>query len=329
MTDASFPTSRPRRLRATPGLRRLVAEKRLHPADLLQPLFVVEGLDEPRPLRLMPGVVQHCRQSLTEAVRSAHAAGVGGVMIFAVPSERDADGSAALDPEGILAQSVRWVTQAAPGLPVVADLCLDEFTNHGHCGVLDRSGRVDNDATLERYREMAVILAEAGATVLGASGMMDGQVGAARRALDASGHQDTLVLAYAAKYASAFYGPFREAVESALVGDRRTYQQDPANAREAVREVRLDLAEGADIVMVKPALGYLDIVAAVAAEATVPVAAYLVSGEFAMVEAAAAAGAIDRRAAVLEALTAVRRAGAGIVATYWATEAAGWLAEGA
>ena len=296
-----FPLERPRRLRSTPGLRRLVAETRLHPADLVQPLFVAEGLSEPRALTLMPGVVQHCEASLPDAVRAAAEAGVGAVMLFGIPARRDAEGGCATDPTGILARAVRSSVAAAPGLPVIADLCLDEFTDHGHCGVLDAAGRVDNDATLAVYQQMAVVLAEAGAGILGASGMMDGQVGAVRAALDAAGQLDTAVLAYAAKYASAFYGPFREAVGSALVGDRRTYQQDPANGREAV--------------------------AAAAARSEVPVAAYVVSGEYAMVEAAAAAGAVDRRAAVLEVLTSVRRAGADIVVTYWASEVAGWLKE--
>ena len=324
---AGFPVERPRRLRSTPGLRRLVAETRLHPADLVQPFFVADGLSEPRPLTLMPGVVQHSESSLPDAVRAAADAGVGAVMLFGIPARRDAQGGCATDPAGILARAVRASVAAAPGLPVIADLCLDEFTDHGHCGVLDAAGRVDNDATLAVYQQMAVVLAEAGAGILGASGMMDGQVGAVRAALDAAGQIDTAVLAYAAKYASAFYGPFREAVASALVGDRLTYQQDPANGREARRELRLDLAEGADLVMVKPALGYLDIVAAAAECSEVPVAAYVVSGEYAMVEAAAAAGAVDRRAAVLEVLTSVRRSGADIVVTYWASEVAGWLKE--
>ncbi len=323
----AFPTVRPRRLRVTPAVRRLVAETRLHPANLVQPLFVAEGLTQPRALTLMPGVVQHTRESLQAAVAEAAELGVGAVMLFAVPEERDAVGSGAVDPDGILSQAVRWAVEAGDGLPVIADLCLDEFTDHGHCGVLDERGQVDNDATLQVYGEMARVLADAGAHILGASGMMDGQIGAARRALDAAGHTDTLLLAYAAKYASAFFGPFREAVESALVGDRRTYQQDPANGREALREVRLDLAEGADLVMVKPALTYLDVVASVAAIADVPTAAYVVSGEFAMLEAAAAAGAIDRRAGVIEALTSVRRAGASVIATYWAVEVARWLRE--
>lgn len=318
----SFPVARPRRLRTTPGIRRLVAETRLHAADLVQPLFVAEGLTRPRALTLMPGVVQHTRDSLQAAVAEAAELGVGGVMLFAVPEERDAVGSGAVDPDGILAQAIRWAVEAGDGLPVIADLCLDEFTSHGHCGVLDAHGRVDNDATLAVYERMAGVLAAAGADVLGLSGMMDGQVGAVRAALDADGHHDVALLAYAAKYASAFYGPFRDAVESQLDGDRRSYQQDPANGREALREVRLDVAEGADIVMVKPALAYLDVIADVRAAVDVPVAAYVVSGEFAMLEAAAAAGMIDRERAIHEVLTSVTRAGAGIIATYWATEVA-------
>ena len=327
LASATSPVQRPRRLRATPGIRRLVAENRLSPADLVLPLFVAEGLREPRPIGTMPGVVQHTRASLTRACQEAAAAGVGAVMIFGVPQERDAAGSAALDPGGILARAVGWIRDATPDLPVVADLCLDEFTDHGHCGVLDRAGRVDNDATLAVYQQMAVVLADAGATVLGASGMMDGQIGAARSALDEAGHTDTLLLAYAAKYASAMYGPFREAVDSALTGDRCSYQQDPANGREALREVLLDVEEGADIVMVKPATGYLDVVARVRDAVDVPVAAYLVSGEYAMLEAAAAAGAIDRWRAITEMHLGVRRAGAQLMATYWATDLARRLGE--
>jgi porphobilinogen synthase len=264
---------------------------------------------------------------LIDAVQEASDLGIGAVMVFGVPLTKDASGSGALDPDGILAQGVRWCLEASPGLPVIADLCLDEFTDHGHCGVLDASGRVDNDATLLQYAAMASVLADAGAAVLGASGMMDGQIGAVRAALDEAGHTDTALLAYAAKYASAFYGPFREAVQSSLQGDRLTYQQDPANARESVREVALDVAEGADIVMVKPALSYLDVVARTRAAVSIPVAAYVVSGEFAMIELAAAAGAFDRRRAIEESLVSVRRAGADIVATYWASEVAGWLRE--
>jgi porphobilinogen synthase len=314
---------RPRRLRRTAGMRRLVQETRLYPADLVLPVFVREGGTAPIPIASMPGVVQHTRDSLRQAVTEAAQAGVGAVMIFGVPQVRDASGDAAVAPDSILAQAVRWTKETTgDDLPVIADLCLDEFTSHGHCGVLDDAGRVDNDATLEVYQRMGVVLADAGSDILGLSGMMDGQVGAVREALDERGFVDTALLAYAAKYASAMYGPFREAVESQLQGDRKTYQQDPANALEALREVRLDVAEGADIVMVKPALPYLDIVSRVADEIDVPLAAYVVSGEYSMIEAAAAAGMIDRERAILEVLTSVRRAGAGIIATYWATEAA-------
>ena len=325
--DPFHPVHRPRRLRSTPGIRRLVAESRLHPADLVLPVFVAEGATDPRRIASLPGVVQHSRSSLIDAVQEASDLGIGAVMVFGVPLTKDASGSGALDPDGILAQGVRWCLEASPGLPVIADLCLDEFTDHGHCGVLDASGRVDNDATLLQYAAMASVLADAGAAVLGASGMMDGQIGAVRAALDEAGHTDTALLAYAAKYASAFYGPFREAVQSSLQGDRLTYQQDPANARESVREVALDVAEGADIVMVKPALSYLDVVARTRAAVDIPVAAYVVSGEFAMIELAAAAGDFDRRRAIEESLVSVRRAGADIVATYWASEVAGWLRE--
>ncbi len=316
---------RPRRLRQTPALRRLVAQTRLHPADLVLPVFVREGLsaDQSVPIASMPGVVQHSLDSLVEVARESVAAGLGGLMVFGVPATRDPTGSGADDPDGILNVALRRVRDAVgEDLVLMADLCLDEFTDHGHCGVLDAAGRVDNDATLERYASMALAQTAAGAQVVGLSGMMDGQVGHVRAALDAAGRQDVIVLAYAAKYASGFYGPFREAVESTLVGDRTTYQQDPANAAEALREVRLDLAEGADIVMVKPALPYLDVLAAVAAESTVPVAAYQVSGEYAMLEAAAANGWVDRERVVLESLTCIRRAGASIILTYYALEAA-------
>ena len=318
---------RPRRLRQSVGVRRLVAETRLHPSNLVLPMFVVEGLAEPRPIESMPGVVQHSLASLAEAARQAQQAGIGGLMLFGIPTHKDAVGSEAVNPDCILAAGVRTLAAAVPGMPIIADLCLDEFTDHGHCGVLDEHGQVANDPTLTRYREMATVLADAGATMVGTSGMMDGQVAAVRDALDKAGRTDTLVLAYAAKYASAFYGPFREAVASSLRGDRRSYQQDPANGVEARREVRLDVAEGADIVMVKPALGYLDVLAEVTAMVDVPTAAYVVSGEYAMVEAAAANGWIDRDRAVLEALTSVRRAGATIICTYWAVEVAGWLRE--
>ncbi len=321
-----FPLERPRRLRRSPAVRRLVRETRLSPADLVLPLFVREGLDEPVAITTMPGVVQHSRASLRVAAREAVAAGVGGLMLFGVPAARDATGSGADDPDGVLNAGLRdLVDEVGDQTVVMADLCLDEFTDHGHCGVLDDAGRVDNDATLERYASMALAQAAAGAHVLGLSGMMDGQVGHVRAALDADGRTDTLVLAYAAKYASSFYGPFREAVGSTLVGDRATYQQDPGNAAEALREVRLDVAEGADIVMVKPALPYLDVLRQVADAVDVPVAAYQVSGEYAMIEAAAAAGMIDRDRAVLESLTSIRRAGAQVVLTYWAREVAAML----
>lgn len=335
MTDPTSPpeprpglTVRPRRLRSTPAMRRLVAQTHVVPAQLVLPLFVREGATQPHPVGSMPGVVQHSRDSLRRAVAAAAEAGVGGVMLFGVPARRDATGSGACDPDGVLNVALRdVVAEVGDAVVVQADLCLDEFTDHGHCGVLDERGRVDNDATLEVYGRMAVAQAEAGAHLLGLSGMMDGQVAAVRAALDDAGRTDTAILAYAAKYASAFYGPFREAVESTLVSDRRTYQLDPANRREGVREALLDVAEGADVVMVKPAMAYLDVLADVAAASPVPVWAYQVSGEYAMVEAAAAQGWIDRRSAVLESVLGIRRAGADAVLTYWATELAGWLRE--
>ena len=319
---------RPRRARTSPAMRRLLAQTRLHPAELVLPVFVREGLDEPRPIASMPGVVQHSRESLRRAATDAAAAGLGGIMLFGVPAHRDATGTGATDPAGILNLAIADVVAEVGGALVVqADLCLDEFTDHGHCGVLTPAGTVDNDATLERYAAMALAQADAGAHLLGLSGMMDGQVGVVREALDSVGHHETALLAYAAKYASAFYGPFRDAVESTLVGDRRTYQMDPSNRREAAREVALDIAEGADVVMVKPALAYLDVLADVAATSTVPVAAYQVSGEYAMLEAAAGHGWLDRRGAITESVLSIRRAGADHVLTYWATELAGWLAE--
>ncbi|WP_067674797.1 porphobilinogen synthase [Nocardia miyunensis] len=319
---------RPRRLRRTPALRRLVAETTLEPRHLVLPMFVADGLDEPREIGSMPGVHQHSMDSLRKAAVAAVSAGVGGLMLFGVPrpQDKDAVGSLASDPEGILNRGLRALSEEVGDATVVmADTCLDEFTDHGHCGVLSPDGSVDNDATLDRYVEMALAQAEAGADLLGTSGMMDGQVGAIRDALDEAGRIDTGILAYAAKYASAFYGPFREAVSSSLQGDRRTYQQDSANRREAIRELELDLAEGADLVMVKPAMSYLDILRDVADRSTVPVAAYQISGEYSMITAAAANGWIDRRAAVLESLMGIRRAGADIVLTYWATEVAHWL----
>ena len=313
---------RPRRLRASAAMRRMVQEVRLHPAQLVLPVFVAEGLDAPHPISSMPGVSQQTLTTLPDVVEQAAAAGLGGIMLFGVPVHKDAVGSGATDPQGILSRAVEVAKAAAAGrLVVQADLCLDEFTDHGHCGVLD-GDRVDNDATLVRYAEMAVVLARAGADVVGTSGMMDGQVAAVREALDGAGFIDTAILAYAAKYNTALYGPFREAVDSSLTGNRRSYQQDPANGREALREVRLDLEEGADIVMVKPA--FLDVVSAVAEVSDVPVAVYQVSGEYAMVEAAAANGWIDREATIRESLIGCVRAGADIVLTYWALEAAGW-----
>jgi porphobilinogen synthase len=322
----TYPTTRPRRLRRSAALRALVAEAVLEPHHLVLPLFVREGVSQPVPIASMPGVVQHTRDSLRQAAKEAVAAGVGGLMVFGVPAAKDALGSGATDPNGVLSLAMADLAdEVGTQTVLMADLCLDEFTDHGHCGVLAADGSVDNDATLSRYAEMAVVLADAGAHMVAPSGMMDGQVGAVRAALDAAGHHEVGILAYAAKYASAFYGPFREAVNSTLVGDRRTYQQDPPNAREARREAELDVAEGADIVMVKPASAYLDIVRLVRDTVDVPVAAYSVSGEYAMVEAAAANGWIAREAAVLEILTAIRRAGADIVLTYWAIEAAGAL----
>ena len=320
----SFPSERPRRMRRTPAIRRLVAETTIEPRHLVLPLFVREGAAQPVPVPSMPGVVQHSSDSLRRAAVEVVEAGVGGVMLFAVPAVKDAEGTGAYAPDGALNAAIRdVVAEVGDATVVMADLCLDEFTDHGHCGVLADDGTVDNDATLRAYARMAVSQAAAGAHVVGLSGMMDGQVAAVRVALDDSGHQeDVAVLAYAAKYASAFYGPFRDAVESSLVGDRRTYQQDPANAVEAMREIRLDVEEGADVVMVKPALSYLDVVAAARAAVDVPIAAYQVSGEYAMVEAASAHGWIERERAVLETLTSIRRAGADVVLTYWATEAA-------
>ncbi|WP_019549525.1 porphobilinogen synthase [Streptomyces sulphureus] len=318
-----FPEVRPRRLRTTPAMRRLVAENRLHAGDLILPAFVREGIDEPVEIGSMPGVVQHTRDTLRKAAAEAVSAGVGGIMLFGVPEFKDAFGSAGTDPDGILQQALRDVrSEVGDDLIVMSDLCLDEFTDHGHCGVLDSEGRVDNDATLRRYAEMAVVQAEAGAHVLGPSGMMDGQIGVVRTALEESGHVDTAVLAYTAKYSSAFFGPFREAVGSSLEGDRKTYQQDPANRRESFRELELDLAEGADMVMVKPGMPYLDVVRDYAERVDVPLAVYQVSGEYSMIENAAAQGLVDRDAAIMESLTGFKRAGADTVLTYWATEVA-------
>jgi len=321
-----FPDQRGRRLRSTAALRRLVTETTVRPNQLVLPMFVKEGAREPVPIATMPGVMQHTRDSLRKAAVEAVQAGVGGIMLFGVPEHKDATGSGGLDPDGVLNVALRDLrTELGDETVLMSDLCLDEFTDHGHCGVLDADGNVDNDATLDLYAKMALAQVEAGAHVLGPSGMMDGQVGAVRAALEAAGHVDTGILAYSVKFSSAFYGPFRDAVESSLTGDRKTYQQDPANVRESLREVRLDLDEGADMVMVKPAMLYLDVIRAVSETADVPVAAYQVSGEYAMIEAAVAGGWLDRRSAVLESLLAIRRAGADVVLTYWAAEAAGWL----
>lgn len=291
-------------------------------------MFVADGIDEPREISSMPGVFQHTPDSLRREATEAVEAGLGGLMLFGVPrpDDKDAEGSGASDPDGILNRGLRWLAdEVGDATVIMADTCLDEFTDHGHCGVLDASGAVDNDLTLQRYVDMAVAQAEAGAHLLGPSGMMDGQVAAIRKALDDAGYADVGQLAYSAKYASAFYGPFREAVGSSLQGDRRTYQQDSANRRESLREVDLDIDEGADMVMVKPAMSYLDVLRETADRSPVPVAAYQISGEYSMITAAAQNGWIDRDAAILESLTSIRRAGADVVLTYWATEAAGWL----
>ncbi len=304
-------------------MRRLVAETTVEARQLILPMFIAEGIDESRPISSMPGVVQHSRESARRAIGEAAALGLGGVMLFGVPVAKDAVGSGALDPDGILNVALADArSEVGDSIVIMSDLCLDEFTSHGHCGVLDDRGRVDNDMTLDIYCQMAITHAEAGAHMIGPSGMMDGQVGAIRTALDAAGHIDLGIIAYAAKYASAFYGPFREAVDSSLQGDRLTYQQDPRNVRESLREVLLDVDEGADMVMVKPALGYLDVIASIRSKVNVPVAAYNVSGEFAMVEAAAANGWIDRERAIDEVITSIGRAGADVILTYWATEVA-------
>lgn len=317
------PTVRPRRLRTTPALRRMVAETSLEARQLVLPVFVREGISEPQPISTMPGVVQHTRASLLKAVAEAAELGLGGVMLFGIPEHKDATGSGAIDPAGILNLAITdVVAEVGDALTVMSDLCLDEFTDHGHCGLVTPDGRVDNDRTLAAYAEMALAQAHAGVDMVGPSGMMDGQVAVVRAALDVAEHTDVSILAYSAKYASAFFGPFREAVDSSLQGDRKTYQQDTPNGREGVREALLDVQEGADIVMVKPALAYLDVVRRVRDAVDVPVAAYNISGEYAMLEAAAANGWIDREPAILETLTSIRRAGADIVLTYWASEVA-------
>ena len=322
----AFPDVRMRRLRQSPAMRRLVAETRLHPADIVLPMFVREGTTESVPIGSMPGVMQHSFDSFRLALTEAAEAGVGGVMLFGVPESRDATGTGATDPDGILNLATRIAAEeVGDALVVQTDLCLDEFTDHGHCGVLAADGSVDNDATLVRYADMAVAQASAGSQLLGLSGMMDGQVAAVRDALDGAGFVSIPILAYSAKYASAFYGPFREAVRSTLVGDRRGYQLDAANGREGIRESLLDIAEGADIVMVKPAMSYLDVLAETAAISPIPVWAYQVSGEFSMIEAAAANGWLDRRRAIEESVLSIRRAGADVVLTYWAVELAKWI----
>jgi len=325
--SAGYPVIRPRRLRRTPALRRLIAETSLRPAGLVLPVFIKEGISEPQPVRSMPGVVQHTRDSLRKAAAEAADAGVGGLIVFGVPAAKDGRGSAADDPAGISQVALADLrAETGDACVILADLCLCEYTDHGHCGILTDSGDVANDPTLDRYAAIAVAQAEAGAHLVAPSGMMDGQVAAIRAALDGAGHGEVGICAYSAKYASGFYGPFREAAEGApAFGDRAGHQQDPANAVEALREVALDIDEGADMVMVKPALAYLDVISRVAQTSPVPVAAYQVSGEFAMVEAAAANGWLDRDRVIMETLTAIRRAGASVILSYWAAEVARWL----
>jgi porphobilinogen synthase len=322
--SAGFPVARPRRLRRTAAIRRLVAPASVRPANLVLPLFVKEGIREPQPVASMPGVVQHTKDSLRKAAAEAVAAGVGGLILFGIPAAKDARGSAADDPDGIIQVALRDLdAEVGRDTVLIADLCLCEYTDHGHCGTLTPSADVDNDATLERYASIAVAQATAGAHVVAPSGMMDGQVAAIRTALDRAGFSEVAICSYSAKYASAFYGPFRDAAEGApQFGDRASYQQDLPSSDEALREVLLDVDEGADIVMVKPALAYLDVIRRVADAVRLPVGAYQVSGEFAMVEAAAANGWVDRDRVIMETLTAIRRAGADIILTYWATEAA-------
>jgi porphobilinogen synthase len=324
MISPSFPVSRPRRLRTTRPMRQLASQVEVRPSGLILPLFAKEGISEPQPVPSMPGVVQHTRDSLRKAAADAVDAGVGGLILFGIPAAKDGRGSAADDPDGVVQAALRdLAAEVGHDTVLMADLCLDEYTDHGHCGLLTAAGEVDNDATLERYASIAVAQAAAGAQVVAPSGMMDGQVGAIRSALDSDGFADVAICAYSAKYASAFYGPFRDAAECApQFGDRASYQQDPAAARDALREVELDIAEGADIVMVKPALAYLDVIAEVAAAVRLPVAAYQVSGEYSMVEAAAANGWMDRDRVIMETLTAISRAGASIILTYWAAEVA-------
>ncbi|QTH60143.1 porphobilinogen synthase [Corynebacterium hindlerae] len=327
-------TRRPRRLRTSPAMRALVAETSLRPADLILPMFIADGIEEPRPISSMPGVVQHTFATLIDAIREARDAGIKCIDLFGVPAseDKDAEGSQAWATDGVLNRAIKAVrAEFGDDILVMADTCLDEFTTHGHCGVLatDRFGDtiVDNDATLERYQKMAVAQATAGAHIVSPSGMMDGQIAAIRQALDEAGFGDVAIMAYSAKYASAYYGPFREAVGSSLEGDRRTYQQDPANVRESLLEVDLDVAEGADFVMVKPGMPYLDVLRAVSEVSPVPVVVYQVSGEYAMIQAAAANGWLDGEASMMEALLAFKRAGANQILTYFAVEAARILRE--
>ena len=323
----AFPTQRPRRLRRTEALRTLVRETDFAPRHLIAPLFVKEGISEPQPIPSMPGQAQHTLESLAKEAREIAAKGIVGFVLFGIPARKDPLGSQASDPDGIAQRGLRVLrAELGDDHVLIADLCLDEYTDHGHCGVLASDGSVDNDRTLERYREIAIAQAEAGADLVAPSGMMDGQVAAIRGALDEAGRTDTGILAYAAKFASSFYGPFRDAAECApSFGDRTGYQMDPANADEALREIQTDIEEGADIVMVKPALPYLDVIARASREVRVPLAAYNVSGEYAMVRAADQAGWLDGRRAALEILTGIRRAGADLILTYHAKEAADWL----
>jgi porphobilinogen synthase len=317
----SFPTHRPRRLRRSASLRALTAETHLHPKSLIQPLFVREGLSEPKPIASMPGMVHHTRESLRKAAVQVVTAGVGGLMLFGIPIHKDPEGTQASDPDGIVQQALSdVVTELGDDVVVMGDINLDEYTDHGHSGVLGADGHVDNDRSLLRFAEVAVAQARAGAHVVAPSGMMDGQIGAIRHALDEAGFPHVAILGYSAKYASSYYGPFRDAVKTSLVGDRKTYQQYPGNVRESLREVRLDIAEGVDMIMVKPAMGYLDIVRLISEYADVPVAAYQVSGEYSMIEAAAANGWISRENAILESLISIRRAGATMILSYWSTE---------
>ncbi|MDQ3871031.1 MAG: porphobilinogen synthase [Chloroflexota bacterium] len=327
MDLARFPHARPRRLRASRAVRALVAEARISADDLVAPLFVKEGISDPEPVASMPGVVQHTVDSVAAEAKDLAATGVRALLLFGIPALKDAIGSQADAPTGIVQGALRRLRDdLGDDVVLMADLCLDEYTDHGHCGVLLADGTVDNDATLERYASIALAQAEAGAAVVAPSGMMDGQVGAIRAALDGAGHGGVAVMAYAAKYASCFYGPFRDAAECApRFGDRAGYQMDPANGREALREAALDEDEGADILMVKPAMSYLDVVAAVRAQTTLPVAAYQVSGEYAMIKAAAERGWLDERRVVAETILSIKRAGADLVLTYFARDVAAAL----